>query len=124
MRPKYAHPQNVKKIEINCTPYTWKGTKSTQKQSVSLLCHTFKILERMVLNRISTFIDPKLIQEQAGFRPGKSCCCQILNLTQQIEDGFEEKKITGVAFVDLSAAYDTNNVRKLLHKLYNMTKDY
>lgn len=33
----------------------------------------------------------------------------MLNLTQHIEDGFERKEITGVAFVDLTAAYNTVN---------------
>lgn len=46
----------------------------------------------MVHNRIVTHIDEKLIQEQAGFRKGKSCTGQILNMTQFIENGFEKKK--------------------------------
>lgn len=91
---------------------------------VSLLCHLYKLLERMVLNRISTFVDEKLTKEQAGFRPGKSCCAQVLNLTQFIEDGFEEGKITGVTFIDLSAAYDTVIHRKLVQKVYNLTQDF
>ena len=52
-----------------------------------------------------------LIREQAGIRAGKSCTSQLLNLTQHIEDGYQECKITGTAFVDLSAAYDTVNHR-------------
>ncbi|KAI5734515.1 hypothetical protein M8J77_007414 [Diaphorina citri] len=91
---------------------------------VSLLCHLYKLLERLILNRISSYIDEKLIKEQAGFRPGKSCCGQILNLTQHIEDGYEAKKITGVAFIDLSAAYDTVNHRKLVKKVYELTRDF
>lgn len=91
---------------------------------VSLLCHTFKICVRMVLNRISAMVDDVLIPEQAGFRPRKSCFSQIVNLTQHIEDGFEEKMIRGVAFIDLSAAYDTMNHRKLMQKIYKITKDY
>ena len=47
-----------------------------------------------------------------------------LNLTQHIEDGFETGKITGIVLVDLSAAYDTVNHRRLLEKVYNMTRDY
>lgn len=61
----------------------------------------------MVLNRIVRHIDEKLIQEQAGFRKGKSCTGKILNMTQFIENGFEKKNITGVALIDLTAAYDT-----------------
>ena len=91
---------------------------------VSLLCQLYKVMERMVLNRISGQLESEFIPEQAGFRPGKSCCSQILNLTQHIEDGFEQKSITGVAFIDLSAAYDTVNHRILLRKLYEITKDF
>ena len=62
--------------------------------------------------------------EQAGFRLGKSCTAQVLNLTQHIEDGFETVTITGIVLVDLSAAYDTVNHRRLLEKVYTMTRDY
>lgn len=63
---------------------------------VSLLCHLFKVLERMVLNRIIEPLENLLSPNQAGFRPGKSCCGQVLNLTQFIEDGFEKNHVTGV----------------------------
>ena len=90
---------------------------------ISLLCHTYKLYERLILNRIGPTIEQHLIKEQAGFRAGKSCTSQLLNLTQHIEDGFQEGKITGTAFVDLSAAYDTVNHRLLIQKLYNTTQD-
>ena len=77
----------------------------------------------MILNRLLPIVDEKLIPEQAGFRPGRSCTGQILKLTQHIEDGFEKGMGTGAIFVDLSAAYDTINHRKLLHKLLKITKD-
>ena len=44
-------------------------------------------------------------------------------LCQHIEDGYEEGMITGIDFVDLSAAYDTVNHRLLIQKLYNTTLD-
>ena len=68
-------------------------------------------------------LEKHLIKEQAGFRAGKSCTSQLLILTQHIEDGYQEGKITGTAFVDLSAAYDTVNHRLLIQKLYNTTQD-
>ena len=46
-----------------------------------LLCHTYKLFERLILNRTAEHVDAKLIPEQAGFRPGKSCTSQLLNLT-------------------------------------------
>ena len=51
-----------------------------------------------------------LITEQAGFRPGKYCTAQVLNLTQHI--------------VYLSAADDTGKHRRLLEKVYSVTRDY
>ena len=91
---------------------------------ISLLCHLYKLYERLILNRLSPIIEHVRIPEQAGFRPGKSCTAQVLNLTQHMEDGFETGKITGIVLVDLSAAYDTVNHRRLLDKVYNMTRDY
>ena len=90
---------------------------------ISLLCQTYKLYERMTLNRIAPAIEQHLIKEQACFRSGKSCSSQLLNLTQHIEDGYEESMITGPAFADLSAAHDTVNHRLLIQKLYNTTLD-
>jgi len=73
------------------------------------LCHLFKLFERLVLKRISQTIETKLIKQQAGFRGGKSYTGQVLNVTQYIQDDFEKNKITGAAFVDISAACDTIN---------------
>ena len=59
----------------------------------------------------------------AGFRPGRSCAGQLLNLTQHIEDGYERKMLTGAAFVDLSAAYDTVQHRLMIRKQMDLTGD-
>ena len=56
---------------------------------ISLLCRTYKLFERLILSRIAEHVDAKLIPEQAGFRPGKSCTSQLLNLTEHNEDGYE-----------------------------------
>ena len=58
---------------------------------ISLPCHTYKLFERLVLNHVAPFVDEHLIPEQAGYRSGKSCTSQLLNL---IEDGYEESMIT------------------------------
>ena len=90
---------------------------------ISLLCHTYKLFERMMLNRLNLHIDQELIKQQAGFRSGKSTTGQLLNLTQHIEDGYEQGTITGAVFIDLSAAYDTVNHKLLLNKIFSMTRD-
>ena len=91
---------------------------------ISILCHLYILHERLILNRLSPIIEHVVIPEQAGFRPGKYCTAQVSNITQHIEDGFETWKLTGIVLVDLSATYDTVNLRRLLEKVFNMTRDY
>lgn len=91
---------------------------------ISLLCHLYKVLERLILHRLMEKLETIFIPQQAGFRSGKSCTSQVMKLTQHIEDGFERKEITGAVFIDLTTAYDTVNHRRLLMKLYDATKDY
>ena len=90
---------------------------------ISLLCHTYKLLERMMLNRLNPITEHPIIKEQAGVRARKACTNQLLNHTQYIEDGYEKSLATGTVFVDLSAVYDTVNHIVLLTKLYGMTED-
>ena len=90
---------------------------------ISLLCHSYKLFERLILNRVAEHVDAKLIQEQAGFHPGKPCTSQLLNMKEHIEDGYAKRLITGADFVDLSAAYDTVNHRHLHSKVLEMTGD-
>ena len=52
---------------------------------IPLLYHTYKLYERMILNRIAPTIEQHLIKEQASFTPGKSCTSQLLNLTQHCD---------------------------------------
>ena len=99
------------------------GGADNNIQSYIPPCHMYKLYERLMLNRIAPSVDRHLIKEQAGFRPGKSCCSQLLKLTQHIEDGYQRGMITGAVFVDLSAAYDIVNHRFLIQKLYDFTED-
>ena len=90
---------------------------------ISLLCHTYKLYKRLILNRITPTVESHIIKEQAGSRPGKSCTSQLLNLIQLIEDGYQNIMITGASFVDLSTAYDTVNHRIMIQKIFNTTRD-
>ena len=85
---------------------------------ISLLCHTYTLYERLILNRITPTIESHILKEQVGFRAGKSCTSQLLNLIQHIEDGYQNRMIAGAAFVDLSTAYDTVNHSILLQEIF------
>lgn len=111
--------RNVKVAALLKPGKDYKDPKSYRP--IYYLCHTFKLYElyeRIIINRIKEQVKRKLIAKQAGFRPGNSCPGQVLNLCHHIEDGYENKKVTGVVFVDLSAAYDTVNHKILLKNIY------
>ena len=67
-------------------------------------------MERLIYARIEPIVDPLLPQEQPGFRHGKSTTDQVTLLTQGIEDSFSAKKKAGAVFIDLTAAYGTEQV--------------
>ena len=62
---------------------------------ISLLCILYKLYERMIMDHMSPTVEEKLNPDKAWFRPGRSTCGQLLNLTQYIEDGYEERQIPG-----------------------------
>ena len=84
---------------------------------ISLLCISFKILERLIYSRIEPIVNPLLLTEQAGFRHGRSTVDQVTLLTQQIEDSFSASRKAGAVFANLTAAYDTVWHRGLTSKL-------
>lgn len=84
---------------------------------IALLSICLKVLERLIYNRIVPNINEIIPIEQAGFRPTRSCCDQVLALTSHIECGFEKNRKTAVAFIDLTAAFDTVWRHGLLYKL-------
>ena len=51
---------------------------------ISLLCVPLKVLERLLLTRLESIIDPSLPTTQAGFRSGRSTVDQIIHLTDDI----------------------------------------
>ncbi len=94
---------------------TWQGLKSCGQLSLLSVC--FKLLERLVLYRISPVLEKTITDEQAGFRQGRSTGDQVLALTTYIENGFQQNQKTGTVFLDLTAAYDTVWFAGLLLKL-------
>jgi hypothetical protein len=84
---------------------------------ISLLSVCYKLLERLVLERITSTVETILSPDQAGFRSGRSTCDQVCALTTYIENGFQKQLKTGAVFLDLTAAYDTVWHTGLLAKL-------
>ena len=93
---------------------------------ISLLCHLYKLYERLILKRLSPIIAHVHIgPTRAGWLPPRQFLhCQVVNITQHIEDGLDTGELTGIFLLDISAAYDTVNHRRLIEKVYSMTREY
>ena len=70
----------------------WRG--------ITLLSIPGKVMATVMLNRMRSAIDERLRQEQAGFRPGRSCCEQIFTLRQIIEKSLMYEKPVLINFID------------------------
>ena len=102
-------PQEWRKA--NMVPILKKGKDKKNVSSyrpISLTSCTGKLLERMVNNRLSWYLEDEkiLCQEQAGFRQNRSTEDQVTYIAQSIEDGLQDKKHTLAVWVDLEKAFD------------------
>ena len=86
---------------------------------ISLLPTLSKLLERIVYNRVYTFLDKtgQLYQSQYGFRSKHSCENAIQELLGRILKSSENKEYTAAIFLDLSKAFDSLEHHVLLEKM-------
>ena len=75
-------------------PIHKKGDKQILKnyRSISLLPLTWKTLERLLYDRMFEFFtETNLISEnQSGFKPGDSCINELLSITHEIYQSFDD----------------------------------
>ncbi|XP_065662820.1 uncharacterized protein LOC136085441 [Hydra vulgaris] len=107
----------------------------TNFRPISILSVFSKLFERVIYNRIyNHFTKNKLFYpNQFGFQKNLSTEHAIIELVNQITDGFNQNKFTLGVFIDLSKAFDTVDHCILLDKLkyygiinktYNWIKSY
>ena len=80
---------------------------------ISLMSTRAKIFNKMLLNRIRPFVEPKLRVNQAGFRPGRGTVEMINCLRRLIEGAIYKKLPLIITFVDFRKAFDSG-IRKML----------
>lgn len=103
-----SYPMNWKRTLVRAVLKNGKPKNVAESyRPISLLCIAYKILERIIYNRISTLVHEHIPKDQAGFVPNRSCCDQVMALTTHIERGFQDKMKTTIVLVDLSSAFDT-----------------
>ena len=96
-------------------------TNMSNYRPISLLSVFNRILEKIMYNRLSNFIEKMNIiyAKQFGFRSHHSTEHAILSIVDKIHEGIEKGMISCGIFLDFSKAFDTVNhaipVRKLEH---------
>jgi len=86
---------------------------------ISLLSIVSKLFERIIANRLVTYVSQQrlLPPEQFGFRKKHSTVTQLARITDYISNGYNLHKHTGMVSLDIEKAYDTVWIDGLLYKL-------
>ena len=104
-----AEQRNAHGVENGIiVPLPKKGNLSdcNNWQGITLLSVPGKVFACVVLERIQKAVDTNLRQEQAGFRPGRSCNDQIFTLRQIIEKATAWRKPVMINFINFMKAFD------------------
>nr|XP_047129346.1 uncharacterized protein LOC105846764 [Hydra vulgaris] len=104
-------PNSLKIAKVTPIFKTGGHTNITNYRPISVLPVFSKILERIMYNRIYTYlIDNELLyKNQFGFQRNSSTEHAILQVTRSIADSFKNSQFTLGIFIDLSKAFDTIN---------------
>ena len=86
---------------------------------ISLLSNIEKILEKLMFNRLYTFLNnnDNIYNLQFGFRQQYSTSHALINITENIRKAFDDGNIGCGVFADLQKAFDTVDHQILLVKL-------
>ena len=113
-------PMAWKQAKVVMLPKPGKDlTKPTSYRPISLLPAIGKVFERIIANRLSTFLEKAnyFDENQAGFRRNRSTLDQLFKLSQSVSTALKKhKKAVGV-FLDVEKAFDAVWLDGLKYKL-------
>ena len=113
-------PEGMKLAKI--VPIYKSGDSSlfSNYRPISVLPVFSKILEKLVYNRLLSFLDKNCIlyDKQFGFRKKVSTSMALIHLIDKITEALDNKEHVLGVFLDVSKAFDTVDHEILLNKMY------
>lgn len=112
-------PENLKTSLVTPVYKNEDESLFSNYRPVAVLPCFSKILERIMYNRLISFIEKHniLYSKQFGFRKNHSTETAIIDLIAKLTDAIDKNKLTAGIFLDLSKAFDTVNHSILITKL-------
>jgi hypothetical protein len=94
-------------------------TLPSSYRPISLLDTISKLFEKTLLSRVLKEVKERrlLRDEQFGLRPRLSTTLQLARLVERVNRNLDERRLTGVVFLDVAKALDNVWVDGLLYKL-------
>ena len=112
-------PTEWKKANVVPVHKKWDKPILKNYRPASLLPICGKIFERLIYNNIfEYFIENNLIsRNQSGFKPGDSCINQLISITHEIYQSFDDGLEVREVFFDISKVFDKVCHERLIYKL-------
>ena len=92
-------------------PLPKKGDLSCMNnyRGITLMSIAAKVYNKILLTRIREHVDPILRNNQAGFRPGRSCAQQV-HILRRVMEAFRSYQLPlTITFIDFKKAFDSIN---------------
>lgn len=114
---RYANGERIpdKWKEAWITPIYKKGSRDqcSNYRCISVTDTLSRIYGKVLKQLVEKEYEPNEIEEQAGFRSGRSCIDHVFTLSQLHEKRTATNRESHLLFVDLTKAYDTIPLQKL-----------
>ncbi|GFN97082.1 endonuclease-reverse transcriptase [Plakobranchus ocellatus] len=75
-------------------------------RTISLISHPSKVMLQVILNRLKHEAEKIIVEEQAGFRPGRSTIEQMCNVRILMEKYLQHQQELHHVFIDFKKAFD------------------